>query len=301
MKNKIKICEFCGDEKIGHHKYMKTCGKKQCFVKARQITNLEKYGHVSNLHGVLGKECVLNTLREKYGENITNVSQIQEVKIKKQKTCRKNYGVDFPMQSKDILQKSKEAICRKYGTDNVSKCKEIIDRIKNKMFEIDTETGLTIIETSKIKREKTYLEKYGFKHYFQTDEFKEKYKNKMLERYGYENYFQTDEFLSSIGKKRIDNKSEFQKYSNRIRNLTKKTFNSNFDIICNLFFRGREYHLDHIYSIYDGFLNSVDPIIMSSVVNLQLLPKKINLEKSFNSWQTIDELYHKYNCLTTKI
>ena len=280
MKNKIKICEFCGDEKIGHHKYMKTCGKKQCFVKARQITNLEKYGHVSNLHG----ECVLNTLREKYGENITNVSQIH-----------------FPMQSKDILQKSKEAICRKYGTDNVSKCKEIIDRIKNKMFEIDTETGLTIIETSKIKREKTYLEKYGFKHYFQTDEFKEKYKNKMLERYGYENYFQTDEFLSSIGKKRIDNKSEFQKYSNRIRNLTKKTFNSNFDIICNLFFRGREYHLDHIYSIYDGFLNSVDPIIMSSVVNLQLLPKKINLEKSFNSWQTIDELYHKYNCLTTKI
>jgi hypothetical protein len=205
------------------------------------------------------------------------------------------------MQSKVILQKSKETIRNKYGTDNVSKCKEIIEKIKNKMFEIDSETGLTIIETSKLKRETTYLERYGFKHYFQTDEFKEKYKNKMLEKYGYENYFQTDIFLNSIGKKRIENKSDFQKYSNKIRFLTEKTFNSNFDIICHLFFRGKEYHLDHIYSIYDGFINSVDPLIMSSIVNLQLLPKKTNLEKSSNSWQTIDELYSKYNCLTRKI
>jgi hypothetical protein len=32
-----------------------------------------------------------------------------------------------------------------------------------------------------------------------------------------------------------------------------------------------KYHVDHIYSISDGFLNSVPPYIISSPVNLQML------------------------------
>lgn len=104
---------------------MKTCGDKECFVKARKKTNLEKYGHVNNLHSPEGKEKVLNTLKEKYGENITNVSQVDKVKEKKKETCRSNYGVDWPMQSEDVRKLSIESVKYKYGVDNVSKCKKL--------------------------------------------------------------------------------------------------------------------------------------------------------------------------------
>jgi hypothetical protein len=292
-----KKCKICGEEKKGNI-YKKTCGKKECVVLLKKRTNIERFGHECNLHGIEGKNKVLKTLKEKYGEKIVNVSQIEEVKVKKQKTCLKNHGVNWPMQSKEILNKSKSKVLLKYGVDNVSKCREIIDKIKNKLYEIDPKTNKTILEKALIKREKNCLEKYGFKYYFQTEEFKEKLKNKMLKKYGVENYFQTDEFFELMGKEKIKNHTEFQIYSKKVRNLTEKTFKENFDLICILFFRGKEYHLDHIFSVYEGFINSIEPEIISSVVNLQLLPRLINLKKSFHSWQTLEELMEKYEKLT---
>jgi hypothetical protein len=79
-------------------------------------------------------------------------------------------------------------------------------------------------------------------------------------------------------------------YSNNI--LTKY-----FDILSVLFYRGKEYHLDHIYSVYDGFINNIDPKIISSLPNLQIIEKKINLKKSSNSWQSLEQLLYLYNKL----
>ena len=52
-----------------------------------------------------------------------------------------------------------------------------------------------------------------------------------------------------MGREKNLNPSEFYKYSKKVRNLTEITFRENFDIICTIFFRGKEYHLDHIYSV----------------------------------------------------
>lgn len=301
-----KICEFCGKEKLGHHRYMKTCGDKECIVKSRKKTNLEKYGHVSNLHGSEGKEKVLKTLKEKYGENITNVSQIDKVKEKKKETCRNNYGVDWPMQSEDIRRLSIESVKRKYGVDNVSKCKKIIDKIRNKMLEVDPETGLTILQMSQIKREKFYYEKYGFKYFFQTDEFKEKMINTMLKKYGVDNIFKSEYFDSlmkemGIRYENIDEYDEFNNYRRLVKNLTEKTFRENYDFLTILYLRGNDYNLDHIFSIYQGFKEKIKPEIISSIVNLQLLPEKINKSKGINCWITKEELLYLYNNLNKNI
>jgi hypothetical protein len=281
--------------------FTKTCGNKDCVLKLRQSTNLVKYGHISNLHGEIGKNQVLKTLKEKYGENIENVSQISDIKQKKVQTCRNNFGVDYPMQSLEVINKSKETIIKKYGVDNVSKSKEIIEKIRNRMYEIDPDTGLTILETSSLKREQTYLEKFGFKYYFQTEEFKEKYKSKMIKLYGSDNYFSSDEFFKIVGRSRVENKTEFYKYRQRVKSITEKVFKKNFDLISNLFFRGKEYHLDHIYSVYDGFINNVEPEIISSLPNLQLIKKSVNLKKSSTSWQSLEQLLYLYNKLNSKI
>jgi len=60
--------------------------------------------------------------------------------------------------------------------------------------------------------------------------------------------------------------------------------------------RGRvKYHLDHIYSVMDGFKNNISFDVISNPYNLKLLYYKDNLNKFDNSWQSKDDLYKGYN------
>ena len=59
-----------------------------------------------------------------------------------------------------------------------------------------------------------------------------------------------------------------------------------------------KYHLDHIYSVMDGFRNSVQPEVISNPNNLQILWCIDNINKNDNSNQIKKELYlgyYKYN------
>ncbi len=42
---------------------------------------------------------------------------------KRKKTLRENFGVDYPIQNKKVLQKMKKTLLDKYGVDNISKKK----------------------------------------------------------------------------------------------------------------------------------------------------------------------------------
>ena len=41
--------------------------------------------------------------------------------IKRKKTLRKNFGVDYPIQNRKVLNKMQKTIIEKYGVDNISK------------------------------------------------------------------------------------------------------------------------------------------------------------------------------------
>jgi len=56
--------------------------------------------------------------------------------------------------------------------------------------------------------------------------------------------------------------------------------------------RGRnKYHLDHIYSIIDGFNNKVLPEVIASPVNLRMLAENENISKNGTSHMTLEQLY----------
>ena len=40
---------------------------------------------------------------------------------KRKETLRKNYGVDYPIQNKKVMNKMKKTLLKKYGVDNISK------------------------------------------------------------------------------------------------------------------------------------------------------------------------------------
>ena len=48
--------------------------------------------------------------------------------IKRKETLRKNFGVDYPIQNKKVLEKMKKTLVQKYGVDNISKNKK---KLKN--------------------------------------------------------------------------------------------------------------------------------------------------------------------------
>jgi hypothetical protein len=41
--------------------------------------------------------------------------------VKRKKTLRENFGVDYPIQNKKVLSKMKKTLVEKYGVDNISK------------------------------------------------------------------------------------------------------------------------------------------------------------------------------------
>ena len=58
--------------------------------------------------------------------------------------------------------------------------------------------------------------------------------------------------------------------------------------------RGKEYHLDHIYSRKEGFDNKVPAEIIGHWTNLRLMPAKENNGKSSGCDKTIEQLYEDY-------
>lgn len=53
------------------------------------------------------------------------------------------------------------------------------------------------------------------------------------------------------------------------------------------------YHLDHKYSILEGFKNGIEPEIIGNFYNLEFIPWEDNIRKNFNCSITIEELINK--------
>ena len=86
-------------------------------------------------------------------------------------------------------------------------------------------------------------------------------------------------------------------YRMNVRQLTNNNYRKYKSVInpFNLQRKRNKYHLDHIYSIIDGFNNDVPPEIISHPNNLQMLLKYDNLSKNNKSDISLEELYNRYS------
>lgn len=85
---------------------------------------------------------------------------------------------------------------------------------------------------------------------------------------------------------------EFKKYRRKVYYWTEKNDLSQLE-----HFEKRSrtgYHLDHKYSITEGFRNDVPPKVIGHISNLEFLPHKVNESKGTNCSLTLEELL----CLT---
>ena len=326
---KIKKCRYCGKESefmsfsLG---YKDICDSKECKHKHRietvTKTNLEKYGveNVSQLESIKKKKTetvfahygvydYLNSEQNKhnmYDENGVQKAQSKEAKEKRKKTLLERYGTTdiFKINnghekalSKEGREKAKQTLLKNHGVTSTRKLQKTKDTIK-----------------------KTNLEKYGETSYSKTDEFKEKLKNHNIEKYGVENYFNSEDYkikskeaslkkynseyyLSSELRKQREiesghwisdeDRTEYELYRLNVWRITNK---QDLESLEDFDKRGRidldsdAYHIDHKFSIREGFEENIPPEIIGSLKNLEMIPGRKNCSKNSKCSITKEEL-----------
>lgn len=95
---------------------------------------------------------------KKYG--VKNVSQSQEIKEKKKKSCFKNHGVDNPSKSKSIQKKKSETMMKNYGVEHPFESPVIRKRILKtirKKYADNTITNVSQVSEVMDKKIKTSI------------------------------------------------------------------------------------------------------------------------------------------------
>lgn len=86
------------------------------------------------------------TFLNNYG--VKNISQDNNIKKLKTKTCNEHYGVDYPQQSKIIQDNTKLTILEKYNVNHISKNNEII--LKTRQTKLNNTLNKLKLKNSKI-------------------------------------------------------------------------------------------------------------------------------------------------------
>lgn len=89
---------------------------------------------------------------------------------------------------------------------------------------------------------------------------------------------------------RDPNGKDYLAYRQKVRRYSSRSFKEHFPGKL----RTRTTHLDHIYSILDGWLNGVSPAIVGHCTNLRLLPGRMNQSKSSKSEKSLKQLLADY-------
>jgi hypothetical protein len=190
---------------------------------------------------------------------------------KRTKTVNEKYG-GYTLQNPELKKKMKLTMITKYGVEHSFHSEAIKQKALN-----------------------TWIKKYGVDNPFKSYNIKEKIKEVLKDRYGVDNsaninpeirigngiktkiergWIIPDEFLS-----------DYQIYRKKVKRLTETVYKTYKNIInpnnLERVTNGKNgFQLDHKYSIIEGFLNNVEPEIISHHCNLQMLEWNNNRTKS---------------------
>lgn len=179
-------------------KFSCSCGEEGC---NKSFKSIYKEGRA------YCKECSSKNKFEKIKQTMVNI-----------------YGVEYPLQSKDIRKKVKQTIFKNYGVNNPGQSKEIRQKMKETNIK---KYGVEEPLSSSIIREKiqiTTKEKYGVDNTINSSEIKNKIKETMIKRYGVEYTAQSYILREKMKKTNIEKHGvEYPIQSSIIKEKMKKT------------------------------------------------------------------------------
>lgn len=160
----------------------------------------------------------------------------------------------------------------------------------------DLETYNKYINSKKVE---SCLKMHGVEYVTQTDSYKKKRKETLIKKYGQDTFNNSDKTRNT----RIKNGTQinddiiegFHDYKKVVINRTITIYRNNQKLINpgGLKRSKKEYHIDHLFSIKQGFLNNLPVEVISHPSNLHMIYYKENLTKQDNCWITLSDLLEK--------
>lgn len=157
------------------------------------------------------------------------------------------------------------------------------------------------------KMQHTSVERYGVPNASSTNEVKEKRKQKAIEKYGVDNVSKAESIIQVLSERRSDYWDKVYRtknftvdgmdratYSRRCHQYAETQYNRNIEVIDPERKRSSKWHVDHIFSITDGFLNDVPVNVISDISNLRLISDTENYKKHKKSEKTLEQLYEDF-------
>jgi hypothetical protein len=223
---------------------------------------------------------------------LAEVNEIVEVSIN-----------DLPLNSHSVV----EVKC-----DVCESTKKLRYQVYNKSF-LNQGYYACSIKCGYLKYMNTNLLTYGVDNYAKTKECRIKTEKTCLERYGESVPARNSEVMSKIQNSRVKNGlqnpigeiSEFNRYKKIVRRLTQKNKKKllenwdGFDFYDNKYIKenfnlspnNSEYPtIDHKISIYRGFVDNIDPTIISNLDNLCITKRTINSSKQAKDYGTFRDI-----------
>lgn len=158
------------------------------------------------------------------------------------------------------------------------------------------------------KMQKTSIERYGVPNASSNAQIKQKRREIMIERYGVENpshMVEVKEIISTKQKEVWEERREQKDYnsegltyieyrhrSHQYADTQYRLYKEQLDPQGK---RGKHYHLDHIYSVVEGWNNEVPVNIISDVTNLRMISDRENYRKHMKSDKSLEALYEDFN------
>ena len=193
----------------------------------------------------------------------------------------KNCSASCRNRNPEFLRKYKDACLAKYGTEFASQSTEFRNTVKN-----------------------TCMEKYGVDSVMKVNEIKDKLKEVFFEKYGVDNPSKSKDVTAKIKKSRIssgdwiadEDRTDLEKYRLQVKKISARSYYDHYyKINPNNLPRSRyKYHLDHIFSVEEGFKQSVPPEVIGHWTNLRMLWYLDNSIKNTKCHKALDELMEDY-------
>lgn len=260
----ILRCQKTNDIKTAIREFM--IGKESVYPKEWKL--FQKAYHEIYLGGqlvaktcpVCGKELKFRGLKKGYATNCSFSCRNKNPRYwdKYHQTCNQRYGKQYASQSVEFRQTVKNTCIDRYGVDNVFKNADIQE-----------------------KQKATVQKRYGVDNVSKSDVIVAKIK---------QSHQKTGRWCSD------ESLSELEKYRLAVQKITKKSYHDYFYQINpdNLPRSRYQYHLDHIFSVEEGFKNNIPPEVIGHHTNLRMLWHLDNSKKNTKCHKTISQLYEDY-------
>lgn len=304
-----KICPSCGEVQTYTTKYtLERAVKENCLC-----------NNCSSVHSKkIYDNTIIDEITKKYlnGDSFSKIASLMKLSRDNIKSILidKNVWVENRDEIKKTFNDNEiNNIIYKYVNENLS-CdmiakhynvsKRPINRIlKEKgLLRKGLSSGIKIMLTDeqKDKIKKLYLEEYkNSKEIADEIEMNENFINKYLQNSGFRRNLSNGVSIGLV--KRWGNRgyndylnslSGFKDYKRKVINITNR---QPIDTLLNYDKRGvsgveGNYHLDHKYSILEGYKNNISPEVIGNIKNLKFIPWEENIKKRTKNSITINEL-----------